>query len=633
MRALAASAFLVAFGCAGAAVDVPDVEGAVSLASFSPSSVVPGTRLVLVGRNFRSTDRLTVHLVGAVDGARRLDVTLAPTLDSGERLFADVGLEVLSAAGGAGDFAGELRVEVEREGARSTATLAARLRIEAELTPVLEAVAPEVFYLGETVRLAGDGLLLGGHADVPEGGAEGELEVLASGTFRGDRGGTKTVKDFPLRVKATARDEAAYVHTNELFGADSGEFKGTLVPKNRHVGGQVVAGKPLAVSLLVLPSVVASMGKAAASREQRLEVSGRGFYASERAGVATLLRFKGRFKPEGGAEAAIDATVPLRVTTPDKGVLVLHPLPVESKLAGLGSQAGTFSGTVSPVLQAPEGQVQGAAWTGSFRVLPVKQVVLLKFTPQFTDALRLFGLRNVENAVRERIFEVVRRDYEGFNVEFRAEKPADFERYTTMELTGDDPNEADLFGLDNTDGKDDGNLRLDDYVGGANAESAASGSFAYGGVFLASFLRFSPNVCRKVENGIPTYKPCKDGSQFPLKSARFDGVFAPFAAILGGTEARADELASGPRKAALLEAVRVLGNLGGNTVTHELGHSLGLAQEIGLDEFHNAGDVPGQIMNPGGARPFEERAELDGQGPATWAPGDREYLERELKRP
>ena len=79
------------------------------------------------------------------------------------------------------------------------------------------------------------------------------------------------------------------------------------------------------------------------------------------------------------------------------------------------------------------------------------------------------------------------------------------------------------------------------------------------------------------------------------------------------------------------EAVRVLGSIAGNTLVHELGHSLGLAVVTGAeDRFHNAGDESGLSMNPGGFRPFEERAELDDQGPATWAGGDRAYLDESL---
>ena len=69
----------------------------------------------------------------------------------------------------------------------------------------------------------------------------------------------------------------------------------------------------------------------------------------------------------------------------------------------------------------------------------------------------------------------------------------------------------------------------------------------------------------------------------------------------------------------------VLGNLIGTTMTHEIGHSLGLANPFG-DGFHDSGDLPNRLMESGGDRPFEERAELDGQGPAVFCGTAFDYL-------
>jgi hypothetical protein len=72
----------------------------------------------------------------------------------------------------------------------------------------------------------------------------------------------------------------------------------------------------------------------------------------------------------------------------------------------------------------------------------------------------------------------------------------------------------------------------------------------------------------------------------------------------------------------------VLGNLVGNTITHEVGHSLGLSAIDG--EFHNVGDNPGWIMVSGSFRPFAERAEIDGYAPAVFSPFNRAYLQSVL---
>lgn len=61
----------------------------------------------------------------------------------------------------------------------------------------------------------------------------------------------------------------------------------------------------------------------------------------------------------------------------------------------------------------------------------------------------------------------------------------------------------------------------------------------------------------------------------------------------------------------------------GSTLSHELGHSLGLADPYGPD-FHDAGDAPDRLMDAD--RPFPERAELDGQGPARFCDDEYAYL-------
>ena len=244
-----------------------------------------------------------------------------------------------------------------------------------------------------------------------------------------------------------------------------------------------------------------------------------------------------------------------------------------------------------------------------FRVLPPRQVVHIRFLPGFSDALVRFGLLAERAAVEHRVMEVLERDYAGFNVSFTYDEPTNFAEFGVVEVGGQDPNGTKLFGLDNTAGKDSGNLRFDDVIGGFNAETRDQNFAAYGGVFASELLNLSPSL-----------------DDNDLASSRFDDIFAPVVPELGGVPARLGESQIlDDRGQQIIEAVRVLGNLLGSTITHEVGHSLGLTAVEG--RYHNEGDTPNWLMDAGQFRPFEERAEIDGRGPGVFEPFNRDYLQ------
>jgi hypothetical protein len=215
------------------------------------------------------------------------------------------------------------------------------------------------------------------------------------------------------------------------------------------------------------------------------------------------------------------------------------------------------------------------------------------------------------------------------NIEFRTEPPTDFAVYEHVELVGVDPNDMGLFGYDNSPGKDSGNLRLYDRLGGVNAQTQQDGFPGFGGVFVRSLIGFSPHpgtLARSVAGADPV----------------FDQLFDPFRPDRGGAPVSAADLASElpalvdgaacparDRAQQLPCAIFVLGNLIGGTVAHEVGHSLGLANPY-QDGFHDPGDAPNRLMDAGEARPFLERAQLMGQGPAVFCDGEYSYLRRIL---
>jgi hypothetical protein len=296
----------------------------------------------------------------------------------------------------------------------------------------------------------------------------------------------------------------------------------------------------------------------------------------------------------------------------------------------LRTDTGELSGTITPVVSYGSARVRGQPRAVSFAVAPAKQVVFLDFEPSFTEGLRDFGLRAVDRQIRERILAVVREAYQGVNIEWRTEPPTDFALFETVEMVGIDPNDQGLFGYDNSPGKDSGNLRLYDRLGGVNAQVQEDGFPGYGGVFVRSLMGFSMHpghLARQVAGADPA----------------FDQIFDPFRSDRGGAPVRSADLTdldrsvlvdgsgcpAGDRVERLRCAIFVLGNLVGGTVAHEVGHSLGLANPY-QDGFHDPGDAPNRLMDAGEARPFLERAQLMGQGPAVFCDEEYGYLRRIL---
>ena len=590
---------------------------ALTLLEMGPRPVVPGTHLVVQGTGFVPAEvaALSARFVGTRDGAV-VDVTATPTVLDAQTLELPVSGalgDALDPAAG-GRFDGELQVTRTPVGddPAETATLPLSVTLSGNVTPRLDTVEPAELYPGDTVTLRGDGFL---H---PQEGAalavlDGEFVTQVPPEVRPISG---------LAVPASPTDPAgraalSFVLTPDLLGVRPGVFRGEISVWNQTPDGDVRQSAPLPLDAWpVHRPRLDEVSPEAASRGQRIGFRGAGLLPPDGLLQATtLLLLEGRFSPQRGPVQELTGVHALALY-PDESVgnaqlsVVLRvDKGVDGELRGLGLMPGLFEGTATPLLLFGQDAVRGEGLPLRFTVLTPLQVVYVKFLPAFDDALAQFGLGAAREAVEARIFEVLARDYEGVDVAFEDAPPGDFAEFSTVEIGGRDPNGTGLFGLDNTAGKDVGNLRFDDVVGGFNAETRSQGYAAYGGIFASEFLNLSPTL-----------------SDSPLASPRFDDVFGPFAPALGGSPVETGEVeASGGRGAAAREAARVLGNLLGNTVTHEVGHSLGLAAIDG--QFHNIGDNPGWIMDAGAFRPFLERAELDGEGPEFFAPFNRAYLE------
>lgn len=495
------------------------------------------------------------------------------------------------------------------------------------LRPQVSAIpSTPMSYPGQQLKLKGKGFLR------PE---EGQTwAVIEQGVMSYDMREPVDLSGARVPILWTGtREEAVLALLPQPFGIEPGSFEGTLRMENELADGQLYKDQgTLSLRTSLQRPFVSGVNPGAASRSEVVRILGRGFLGTSSAqGYGMLLKFDGVFRPAAAPDNAIDYRGPRAVARAPYQVVseslirqdIWYEVDRQSlSLSGLGAVPGTFEGKIIPILLHKGQEVTGDAWSGEFKVSPTKQVVYVRFISGFEDALARFGLSNVSDLIRARIFEVLARDYEGLNVRFVTEPPTDFVDYMTIEIGGPDPTGRGLLGYDNSFNgvpKDTANLFLRDYLGGYNLDSMNAGFEPYGGVFIESFTIFSAKL-----NKSPGFET----------SARFDEILGPFMPELGGAPIKATEVQEGGRVAAISAVVLMMGNLIGHTASHEIGHSLGLpyveGEDPGSPSYHNPVPGEGFLMDAGNDRPFNERAELEGQGPARFSPTNRAYLMRIL---
>ena len=525
-------------------------------------------------------------------------------------------------------FSGRIVVELHDElGVFAHGAVAeAKFTFRRDVAPQVSSVDVGEVHVNEAVSVRGAGFLR------PQ---EGEtVAVIRQGTLERPDGSTTdlTGERVPLSW-AGQRDRADLRLDPGVFGVRRSSFEAVLKFENVRSDSRTISGEgTVEISGAFQQTYIAKLAPSAGSRGQKIAVRGRGFVPSdEENGYGMLLRYEGKFIPSDEDRKVRDYTgakaierIPYRVVAEDEIAQNIWYSVEDRQLRGLGSTPGVFDGEITPILFDESGEQEGLGWQGEFRVLPTKQVVYLKYLPSFSKALEKYGLRNVERAIRDRVLEVMRRDYAGYHLEVREEKPDDFIDYATVELGGPDPTGTRAFGYDNSFNdvaKDTGNLFLADYLGGVNADAAEEFNNPYGGIFIESFTFFSPTL-----NENNSYA-----------SEKFDEILRPFMPELGGTPVRGTEWPDGSRTDAIERAIHMAGSVIGNTVTHEVGHSLGMTFVNGdfvrpQNVFHN--ELPGEyIMDPGSERPFAERAELPGAGRAHFNALNKEYLDKVLPEP
>ncbi len=610
----------------------------IHLHSLEPVTVLPGTTLVVRGEGFVSevlgTSRLKLTGTFTPDGgggpSQDMDLGLLADVISADELHVTLSpdLYVRLCPQASGDFLGEAVLEVASLASgkiHATSAVGVGLMCRPTLEPYLVSVGyGGSYHLNAVITVLADDLLLGGE--------EGATFLRVSGCYLRDaafepcdqNGTTVSGLDVPLTVvDEAARRDGFMVLTPDLVSVHPGTLESTLQVVNKHADGTETTSAETVLTVTVLPLVLDSVEEDGASLGGYVDFEGAGFVGNGD-GETTELDLVGTFTPDGGGpNRDLDFTL---IASFDSGVrarYVLNEQDSLGQLVDLRSESGTVSGTFTPRIVKGTETYTSASITGSFRIEPVRQMVYVNFTQGYRDALELFGMWAADEQIRAQIMAKARWLYRGLGVEFSNSPPADWVWYAQVDITGIDPNGLGLMGYDNSPGKDVGNIRLYDRIGGVNALTQEDGYPGYGGIFVESFLAFSDH-------------PPDGVSSIPSSSQVFDDIFDPLRPGYG-KPVESDELAglnlltsgdgcpAGNRSERILCAIFVLGNVLGTTMAHELGHSLGLS-DPGGNLFHNPGESPNRLMDAGSNRPFLERAELNGGGPEVFCQQNYEYL-------
>ena len=624
MRAAVVAILLASGGCGTAIGSDPGLEG-LAVEKVAPTTIIPGTKIAVKGESFVDTQwgDATLRLEGKA-GGKSVSVAWPAKFVDFSTMTVAVDAGKLTEIGGDVDFAGTAIVEIVATSDGNpydSDPINVTLSFRQKLAPTATAIDGQgVIFVNDQLEVDGQGFLLGGD--------EGVTVAKLAGCFTLSTGGSCTpIADIELPMlplDPLARDKASFAFAPKVAGIKPGSFTGTVTVINKQMGGSPIMADAVDVNYDLVTSQIFSVDPPAASLGQYVFVHGGGFVGGE-AGAVTELELAGTFTKTGGTPATVSMTlIPEFV----EGRLVRYVVNTDDQLGqslDLRADTGQFTGTITPIVDYGPDRVRGQSKSASFAIAPVKQIVYLNFQPSYVEGLRDFGLRGVDNKLREKILAVCREAYKGVNIEFRTEAPTDFSLYENVDLVGVDPNDQGLFGYDNSPGKDNGNVRLYDSIGGVNAVTQSDGYAGFGGVFLRSLMGFSKH-------------PGSFAKSVPGADFVFDQTFDPFRPDRGGDPVTSADLGGGipvltdgsscpggDRQTKIACAIYVLGNLIGGTLSHEIGHSLGLANPF-MEGFHNAGDAPNRLMDSGGDRPFLERAVLQGQGPGVFCDDEYAYL-------
>lgn len=601
MRCLCALILLAVIGC-----DDPSNTASVRVEIFEvrgPAPLLEGSTLELVGIGLERVGSNPLLRLDAAAGT----TLLAATEADNTYVMSGAGVSLL------GSGIHDVSLTLQGDAGRSN-TVAYTMSVAETLPLSLTEVPSGEVYRNEQAVLRGDGMIARG---------EGALVAHFVGTFKRDTDGSASSLDVALPVTLAEqgqRDRGVVLLTTALGGLAPGTFDGTLTLESTLLNGSESASDAVSTTFHFNPPVLFDVDPARAALGQLVAVRGAGFLGGS-GDETTVISLDGQLTPEGGSPMSLSGAdlVPSFVSGSELA-LVLEPVESDGVLISetFGTGRGRFEGTATPIAFSGSEELAGAPVPFAFEIAGVRQVVYLRFLPGFYDSLALFGLSAAAPELEQAVVERIRSIYAGWALEVRLDVPQDYSpnAFSVVEIGGTDPNGRGLLGYDNTPGKDVGNLRLFDAIGGGNAETQDDGYPGYGGVFIESFLAWSshPEV------------PGLESTPEPL----FDPLFDPVR-LTPATLAEAEGQGDPGRVTEVRNAIDALGAIIGETTAHEIGHSLGMAQPNGQPTaFHNDFDMPGCLMDTGRDRPFGERAAQSGFEPTRFCGDHPAYLDEIL---
>jgi hypothetical protein len=491
-------------------------------------------------------------------------------------------------------------------------TIAARLDLDGAATrtvsltiatdlPIELLAAPEgVVYRNQVEVIRGAGFV------TPD---EGTVSARMTGTFADEAAEVRVDAMLPVvPAESGDRNRGLLTLSTDLGGIGPGTFTGTIELISELRSGTTSRSAVRPVELEFIPPDIFGFEPTQVPLGAWALVRGAGFVGSERE-IITTVALEGVVTRDGVPEPFGPTEIVPQFVDGETLRVAIEAEPFEGQLISslFNAREAMFEGTATVVVSQGRESVEGAAAPVTLRITPPGQVVLLRFLPSYDGTLRRFGLAAARAEIEQAIAARVRTIFGGLNLDVRLDEPTDMAPggWSVVEIGGPDPNGLGVLGYDNSPGKDVGNLRLFDAIGGANAETQADGYPGFGGIFIESMLYWSSHP------DLPGPEPVGRPEPDPL----FDEIFDPVRAAPATVE-EVNGAGDPDRVAEVQRAITALSAMVGETAAHEIGHSLGLADPFGpTTVFHNSGDEPGCLMDTGSARPLGERAAQDGYAP------------------